>query len=58
MTINTKFTSPVETFCDDDSLKVFSNVVPEQEKQYWSYWFSEKRKLIELKTKKGYIKLS
>ena len=53
MTINTKFNSLVETFCDDDSLKVFSNVVPEQEKQYWSYWFSEKRKLIELKTKKG-----
>ena len=53
MTINTKFNSPVETFCDDDSLKVFSNVVPKQEKKYWSYWFSEERKLIELKTKKG-----
>ena len=53
MTINTKFNSPVETFWDDDSLKVFSNVVPEQEKQYWSYWLPEKRKLIELKTKKG-----
>ena len=32
MTINTKFNSPVETFWDDDSLKIFSNVVPEQEK--------------------------
>ena len=32
MTINTKYNSPVETLRDDDSLKVFSNVVPEQEK--------------------------
>ena len=34
MTINTKYNSPVETSRDDDSLKVFSNVVPEQEKKY------------------------
>lgn len=34
MTINTKYSSPVETFRDDDSLKVFSNEVPEQEKKY------------------------
>ena len=33
MTINTKFILPVETFCGEDSLTVFSNVVPEQEKK-------------------------
>ena len=33
MTINTKFNLPVETFCGEDSLTLFSNVVPEQEKK-------------------------
>ena len=33
MTINTKFNLPVETFCGEDSLTVFSNVIPEQEKK-------------------------
>ena len=54
MTINTKFNSPVETFCDDDSLKVFSNVVPEQEKNIDpngflknESWLNWKRKRID-----------
>ena len=33
MTINSKFNLPVETFCGEDSLTVFSNVVPEQERK-------------------------
>ena len=33
MTINTMFNSAVETFCGEDSLTVFSSVVPEQGKK-------------------------
>ena len=33
MTINTRFSPRVEPFCGEDSLTVFSNVVPEREKK-------------------------
>ena len=33
MTINTKFNLPLETFCGEDSLTIFSNVVPEKKKK-------------------------
>ena len=32
MTINIRFSPRVEPFCGEDSLTVFSNVVPEREK--------------------------
>ena len=62
MTINTKFNLPLETFCGEDSLTIFSNVVPEKKKKKEKFspnWFSEKRRLIKPKTvKKRRIKLS
>ena len=33
MTINTRFSPRFEPFCGEDSLTVFSNVVPEREKK-------------------------
>ena len=33
MTINTKFNLPLETFCGEDLLTIFSNVVPEKKKK-------------------------
>ena len=33
MTINTKFNLPLETFCGEDLLKIFSNVLPEKKKK-------------------------
>ena len=33
MTINIRFSPRVEPFCGEDSLTVFSNVVPEREKK-------------------------
>ena len=33
MTINTRFSPRVDPFCGEDSLTVFSNVVPEREKK-------------------------
>ena len=59
MTINTTFNLPLETFCGEDSLTIFSNVVPEKKKKkkrkFLLNWFSEKRRLIKPKTvkKKG-----
>ena len=53
ITINTMFNSPVETFCGEDSLTVFSSVVPEQGKKkgkYLSSCFFKKRRLNEPKT--------
>ena len=53
MTINTMFNSPVETFCGEDSLTVFSSVVPEQGKKKVNIYlvvFFKKRRLIEPKT--------
>ena len=65
MTINTKFNLPLETFCGEDLLTIFSNVVPEKKKKkkkkekFSPNWFSEKRRLIKPKTvKKRRIKLS
>ena len=63
MTINTKFNLPLETFCGEDSLPIFSNVVPEKKKKkkekFSPNWFSEKRRLIKSKTvKKRRIKVS
>ena len=64
MTINTKFNLPLETFCGEDLLKIFSNVLPEKKKKkkkekFSPNWFSEKRRLIKPKTvKKRRIKLS
>ena len=37
MMIHTKFNLPVETFCGEDSLTVFSNVVPEREQKKGKY---------------------
>ena len=61
MTINNKFNLPLGTFFGEDSLTIFSNVVPEKKKKekFSPSWFSEKRRLIKPKTvKRRRIKLS
>ena len=51
MMIHTKFNLPVETFRGEDSLTVFSNVVPEREKKRKNIYlaFFERGRLIEPK---------
>ena len=47
MTINIRFSPRVEPFCGEDSLTVFSNVVPEREKKrkIFIQLFSERLRL-------------
>ena len=51
MTINTRFSPRVEPFCGEDSLTVFSNVVPEREKKRKIFikLFSERQRLVQTK---------
>ena len=51
MTINTRFSPRVEPFCGEDSLTVFSNVVPEREKKrkIFNKLFSERQRLGQTK---------